>query len=183
LLRHPWQAFSLTEDYQYYLTLVQDGERIGYVPEAVVRSQMPTTFTQMRSQDIRWESSEGGQTAWHSALKLLEAGLRYRDFRRIEAIAELLTPPLSLLVSWCLLTLIVSLLLWSWPGLIFSLILIGGLLAYIGTALYLLRPPRTVYIALLHSPGFIIWKLWVYFVLRRSKKHTGEWVRTSRTIS
>ncbi len=183
LLRHPWQAFSLTEDYEYYLTLVERGERVRYVPDAVVRAAMPTTFGQMRTQDIRWESSEGGQPAWRIALKLLGAGLRHHDFARIEAIAELLTPPLSLLVSWCLMTLIVSLLLWSLPGLVFSLVLIGGVIGYIGTALYLLRPPRTVYIALLHSPGFMIWKLWVYFVLRRSKKHTSEWVRTSRTVS
>lgn len=183
LLRHPWQAFSLAEDYEYYLTLVERGERVRYVPDAVVRAVMPTTFGQMRTQDIRWESSEGGQPAWRTALRLLEAGIRYRDFRRIEAIAELLTPPLSLLVSWCLMTLIVSLLVWSLPGLVFSLVLIGGVIGYIGTALYLLRPPRTVYMALLHSPGFIIWKLWVYFVLRRSKKHTSEWVRTSRTVS
>ena len=183
LLRHPWQAFSLTEDYQYYLTLVQHGVRIRYVPEAVVRSPMPATFAQMRTQDIRWESSAGSQPAWRMALKLLGAGLRHHDLRRIEAIAELLTPPLSLLVSWCALALMLSLLLWPWPSPLFSLILIGGVIGYVGTALYLLRPPRAVYRALLHSPGFILWKLLVYFVLRRSKKHTSEWVRTSRTAS
>lgn len=183
LQRHPWQAFSLTEDYQYYLTLVQHGERIRYVPEAVVRVQMPTTFAQMRTQDIRWESSEGGQPLWRTAFNLLGAGLRYRDWRRIEATAELLTPPLSLLVSSCLLMLMASLFLWFPPALLTGLLLISGLMCYIGTALYLLRPPRSVYLALLYAPGFVIWKLWVYFVLRRSKKHTGTWVRTSRTIS
>jgi cellulose synthase/poly-beta-1,6-N-acetylglucosamine synthase-like glycosyltransferase len=183
LLRHPWQAFSITEDYQYYLTLVEHGEKVYYVPEAIVRSQMPTTFAQMRTQDIRWESLEGGQSTWHIALRLLGAGLRYCDFRRIEAIAELLTPPLSLLVSWCLITLTLSLLLWSLPELVLSIILIGGLIGYIGTALYILHPPRAVYMALLHSPGYIIWKLWVCYVLRRRKKYTSEWVRTSRNVS
>lgn len=181
LLRHPWQAFSLIEDYHYYLTLVEHGERIRYVPEAVVRSQMPTTFAQMRTQDIRWESSAGGQPAWRIALKLLRAGLRYRDLRRIEAIAELLTPPLSLLVSWCLLTLLASLLVWFPLALLLSLILISGLIGYVGTALYLMRPPRSVYLALLYAPGFMVWKIWVYFVLSRSKKHTSAWVRTSRS--
>ena len=183
LLRYPWQAYSLSEDYQYYLTLVRHGERVRYVPEAVVRSQMPTTFAQMRTQDVRWESSEGGQKTWWVALQLLESGLRSRDFARIEAVAELLTPPLSFLVSCCLLAFIASLLLWSLPGLLLSLILVGGLICYVGTALYLVRPPRKVYRAFLHAPGFMIWKLWVYFVLRRSKKHTNEWIRTSRTVS
>ena len=71
LMRYPWQAFSIAEDYQYYLTLVQHGERVRYVPEAIVRSQMPTTFAQMRTQDIRWESSERSQSTWRIALRLL----------------------------------------------------------------------------------------------------------------
>lgn len=183
LERYPWQAFSLAEDYQYYLTLVEHGERVRYVSEAVVRSQMPITFTQMRTQDIRWESSEGNRTTWQAAFRLLSAGLRHRDFVRIEAIAELLTPPLSLLISWCLLMSITSLLLWAWFELVVGCLLITMLIGYIGTALYLLRPPRQVYMALLYSPGFVIWKLWVYFVLRRSKKLTSEWLPTSRTSS
>lgn len=183
LLRYPWQAYSLSEDYQYYLTLIRHGERVRYVPEAVVRSQMPTSFAQMRTQDVRWESLEVGQKAWRVALQLLGSGLRSRDFARIEAVAELLTPPLSFLVSFCLVVLIASLLLRSLLGLLLSLILVGGLMCYVGTALYLVCPPRKVYMAFLYAPGFMIWKLWVYFVLRRSKKHTNEWIRTSRTIS
>jgi len=183
LMRHPWQAFSLTEDYEYYLTLVERGERVRYVPEAVVYSTMPITFSQMRTQDVRWESAGHDQNAWRIALKLLGAGLRTRDFVRMEAAVELLTPPLSSLVCYCLLILVVSLLVWFPPGLLLNLMLTGGLVYYIGTALYLLRPPRTMYKALLYAPGFVVWKMWVYFVLSRSKKHTGEWVRTSRTTS
>src|SRR5215471_11267979 len=37
LQRYPWQAYSLAEDYEYYLTLQEHGERVLYVPEAVVR--------------------------------------------------------------------------------------------------------------------------------------------------
>src|SRR6266699_3978744 len=91
LLRYPWQAYSLSEDYQYYLTLVRHGERVLYLPEAIVRSEMPSTFAQMRTQDIRWESLDGSQPAWKTAWHLLRAGVKNRDFARIEAIAELLT--------------------------------------------------------------------------------------------
>ena len=182
LEQYPWQAFSVTEDYQYYLTLVEHSERIRYVPDAIVRSVMPTTFAQMRTQDIRWESSQGGQPAWKIAWKLLKGGIVNRDFVRIEAVAELLTPPLSNLVGLWLLTLVGSLLLWSIPYLLISFMLIIGLMCYIATAIYLLRPPRSVYSALLHAPGFVLWKLWVLLVLQRSKKHTAEWVRTSRTV-
>lgn len=180
LARHPWQAYGQAEDYQYYLTIIEHGERVVYVPEAVVRSQMPQSFAQMRTQDIRWESSSGNQSSWKAALTLLKAGIRNRDGVRMEAVAELLTPPLSQLVCGCLLILVLSPFIWLWPGFIISLLLVASLMVYIGSAFYLLRPPRAVYMALLHAPGFVIWKLWVFFVLRRSKKHTSEWVRTSR---
>ena len=171
LMRYPWQAFPFLEDYQYYLSLVEHGERVRYVPEALVRSEMPTTFAQMRTQDILWEPLA---PSWRIALRLLKAGLRSRDFARIEAVAELLTPPLSIVTCCCLLTFIASLLLWWLPGLLLSLMLIGGVMLYVGTGLYLLHPPRAVYMALLHAPGFMIWKLWVYLVLRRSKKVTSQ---------
>ena len=205
LVRHPWQAFGIAEDYQYYLTLIQDGEWVCYVPEAIVRSQMPTTFAQMRTQDVRWEASEPQQAPWRIALRLLSTGIRLGSFVRIEAAVELLTPPLSFLASACLLMFVASLLLWfpsescnagslsslescnagllSSLEIVLILALLGGLAGYIAAAFYLLRPPSMVYKALLNAPGFMFWKLWVHFVLSRSRKHRSEWVRTSRTSS
>lgn len=178
--RYPWQAFSLSEDYQYYLSLVERGEKVLYVPAAVVRSEMPVTFAQMRTQDIRWEASQGTTSGWQTTWKLLRSGIRHGDLVRLEAIAELLTPSLSTLISWCVLTLGGSLALWSLPALLVSLLLIGGVVGYVSTAFALLRPPRAVFLALLSAPGFVLWKLWVILVLRKSKKHTAAWVRTIR---
>ncbi len=183
LQRFPWQAFALGEDYQYYLTLMLHGERVRYVPEAIVRSQMPVTFAQMRTQDVRWESAAENQPGWRTALDLVRAGLKNRDLVRFEAAAELLTPPLSLIVGWYGLTFLAAISLWWLPGVLFSLMLLVGLLIYSSAPLYLLKPPRAVYFSLVYAPGFIVWKLWVYFVLKRRKKYTGEWVRTSRIAS
>jgi cellulose synthase/poly-beta-1,6-N-acetylglucosamine synthase-like glycosyltransferase len=183
LQRYPWDAFGLTEDYQYYLTLVQHGERVVYVPEAMVRAQMPVTFEQMRTQDVRWESTDAGQSEWLTAWQLLCAGLRHRSLLRLEAVLELVTPPLSLLVVSCLVMVVASLLLTSLPEILFALILSIGVGCYISTAFFLQRPPSAIYKALLHAPRFVLWKLWVLFVLSRSPKHTKEWVRTARTSS
>jgi cellulose synthase/poly-beta-1,6-N-acetylglucosamine synthase-like glycosyltransferase len=183
LQRYPWNAFSVTEDYQYYLNLVLHGERVGYVPDAVVPSHMPPSFAHMRSQDVRWESSDTGQTTWQTAWKLLSTGLRHRDFVRIEAALELITPPLSLLVGICVLLLVLALFAHSGVVLVGSILLVLGLLCYIGTPFCLARPPLTVYKALLYAPRFIVWKLWVYCVVSRRKTQTQQWVPTARTIS
>ncbi len=185
LERCPWRVYGLSEDYQYYLTLIQRGERIHYVPDALVDSHMPPTFAETRTQDIRWESGyllkmEAWQTIW----QLLKVGLRLRNGDCFDAIAELLTPPLSLMATLCVFVLALSLLLWSPLALLFSLLLISGLVCHVGSALYLLRPPLAVYkVLLLYAPRFALWKLWVIFVLKWRKKHNTEWVRTTRPVS
>jgi len=181
LEQYPWRAFGLTEDRQYYLTLVEHGERVRYVPGAVVRSVMPTTFAQMRTQDVRWGADAPGESRWKVARRLVAAGLRARDRARVEAAMEHITPPLSVLVASCALALIAAVALRWLPGLAVALALCAGLIIYLGSAFYLLRPPRAAYKALLYAPGFVVWKLWVFFVLRRSRRHTAEWVRTTRT--
>lgn len=180
---YPWQSFGLAEDYQYYLTLVQHGERVLYVPEALVRSEMPLTFAQMRTQDIRWEASQASNPSWKIALQLVRGGLRHHDAKRLEAVAELLTPSLSNLIAGSALTLLASLALWSWLNVLVALLLVGGMIYYISSAFVLLRPPRDIFRALRSAPRFVLWKLWVVLVVRRSKKSQAEWIRTSRNAS
>jgi hypothetical protein len=184
LQRYPWQSYGLTEDYAYYLTLVRDGISVRYVPDAVLLSPMPTTFQQMRSQDVRWEArqldSELGEPLLRKAWRLLWAGVRRRDYVRVDAALELLVPPLSALVAACAVLVGAALLVGgNWERLM-AAGLTCALGCYISVALYVLRPSPRMYRALLSVPRFILWKLWIYLVLRRREQSTGEWVRTSR---
>jgi hypothetical protein len=181
LARHPWQAYGLAEDYQYYLSVVADGIRVRFVPRAVVRSHMPPTFGEMRTQDVRWEAADPSAGSWRNARRLVASGVKHRDLARIEAAAEVLAPPLSLMVAACALSLALSVALLSPLNLLASAWLWVALITYVASALYIVRPPRGAYRALLFAPAFMAWKLWVFVVLRRSKQHTGAWVRTSRS--
>jgi len=185
LTLHPWRAFGLAEDYQYYLDAVASGERVLFVPDANVRSVMPNTPRQLQSQDLRWESLEPDSSRWRHqiARRLFFDGIRRRDYARLDAFAELITPPLSVLAAGCALVLAASLALGTLPQILLALLLLGVLLAYVCSPFLLLRPPAGVYGALVFGPAYIARKLWVYFVLRRRRKHTGTWVRTARAAS
>jgi hypothetical protein len=178
--RFPWRASALSEDYQYYLTIVQHGVRVEYLPLAVVRSHMPPTFRELRTQDIRWESRQPGHDEWRVAGRLLRDGVRLRSFVRLEAALELRTPPLSPLVCSCLATVVAAIALGWAPALVIGMTLCACLLAYVATGVYLVGDLHAVGRALLHAPYFVIWKLWVVLVLRQSKAHTSAWIRTSR---
>ncbi len=189
LERIPWQAFGLTEDYEQYLTLTLAGERVRFAPDAAVRALMPDTFAAMRAQDVRWESSGRGQSHLRWAARLLRTGIAQRDWPRIEAIFELLSPPLSQLVASVALVALVVVAVVALGGaltplaltlLALALILALGVAVYIGSAFYTVRPPWGTYRALASAPAFVLWKLWVAVALKRRSTRAGVWVRTSR---
>jgi glycosyltransferase involved in cell wall biosynthesis len=184
LLRaHPWRAFGLAEDYQYYLSLVEAGVRVRYAPDAQVLSAMPTTFRQMRTQDVRWESMGVGQTPMRViAWRLLLGGLRARDLVRLEALIELVTPPLSLLALYSAVLVVASALLRDSLALAGAVGLAVGLCLYVGSACLLLRPPIEVYRALLLAPWYAARKVWIILVVSRRARETSAWVRTSREV-
>jgi cellulose synthase/poly-beta-1,6-N-acetylglucosamine synthase-like glycosyltransferase len=179
LERRPWSAFGLTEDYQYYLDLVEHGERVRFAPDALVQADMPTSFTQMRSQDERWESGVERST-WVTALSLLRAALRLHSAVPLEAALELITPPLSLLVGGGVIISLAALALGWPPTLMLALVIWLCVALYIGSALALERPPLAFYRALVYAPLYLCWKLWVKLVLVRLPRRSREWVRTSR---
>ena len=183
LTRHPWQAFGLSEDYQYYLSVVASGAKVLFVPDANVRSVMPTTARQLKTQDIRWESLTPDASSWQRriAWRLFTEGVRRRSWVRLDALAELLTPPLSALAGGCALLLVAAVALLAPLQILVAALLTIMLLAYIGSAFALLRPPLSVYRSLVYAPAYIVRKLWIYFVVRRQRKNTTTWVRTSRT--
>lgn len=180
LERFPWQAFGLAEDYQYYLDIVAAGERVWYVPEAVVRSHMPGSFEQMRSQDVRWEAGSPEAPAGRMALRLIRAGLRRRSITPIDAAAELLVPPLSSLVAALLIVLLGAAAIGTTGERVLGAALLASFALYIGSAFVMLRPGWATYRALLYAPGYMAWKLWVQIVLKRRGHTRTEWVRTVR---
>jgi 1,2-diacylglycerol 3-beta-glucosyltransferase len=176
--RFGWGAASLAEDVEFHTHLLQTGLRVTYAPEALVTAEMPTSLSQARSQQARWER---GRLALirACALPLLRSGLRQRDPARFDAAAEILVPPLSVIVLLVALCAAVALL----AGWVPTLWLAGGLLAalalYLIAGVVLARLSIRAYLSLLVAPIYILWKCWVYFVALLGRGGSG-WRRTDR---
>jgi glycosyltransferase involved in cell wall biosynthesis len=97
LERHRFAERSLVEDADLHLRLVAAGDRVAFVPEASVRSPMPTSEGAIRAQHSRWEGGRADLLRdW--TVPLVAAGTRRRDAVRLHAWLELLVPPQSVLV-------------------------------------------------------------------------------------
>jgi 1,2-diacylglycerol 3-beta-glucosyltransferase len=177
LHKHRWTA-SLTEDIEYHMELIRAGERAMFAPDAVVWAEMPDSLKASQTQNERWERGRMEMVRTYVP-GLISEGLRRRSFLLLDAAIEQLIPPFSVVAGLSLVTLLAALLLRSPRAIGLAVANIIGQIIYIFAGLALARAPRTVYQALLFTPAFILWKLWLYVRLLLGIK-PGGWVRTAR---
>lgn len=175
----PWDAVSLAEDGEYHCRLVETDRRVVFAPEAWVSSSMPTSLSQAREQQLRWE---GGRweliRTWTPRLAL--AGLRGRNPLLLHTALVPLVPPQTLHLAANIGAALLAIVLRSRSGTRLAAANLIGQACYIIGGLLLVRSPASAYRALAMSPILIAWKLWLYarIVAGRSPK---SWVRTERT--
>lgn len=187
-----WRGDSLTEDLDFALDIARGhGLRVGYVPEARVWAQMPTSGAQAASQRRRWEDGRLASVR-RRAGPLLREGIIKRQPLLVDAALDLLLPPLAqfaaLTFAWLGAVAFGIAQHWlpcpaAWAG--------GGAFAVLGLALYVLGglrvsgASRAAYLALLRAPFYGVWKLALMVTGRRGKSAAAnappEWVRTART--
>jgi len=178
IARFGWGAFTLAEDAEFHLQLVEAGVRVAYAPEATVLAAMPASLRGSRSQNVRWERGRLQLLRAHGP-RLLAAGLCRRDPARLDALAEQLVPPLSALTGLTafFFALTMALRVRGARGLALAVLL--GQLGYVVTGLRLAGAAPRAYAALLLAPIYIVWKLSVYVAAAVGIKDS-RWVRTQR---
>jgi cellulose synthase/poly-beta-1,6-N-acetylglucosamine synthase-like glycosyltransferase len=203
LIEHYSWSSSLTEDIELHMSLLLDGERVTFAPDAIVWGEMPDKLSSSASQHMRWEQGKK-QMARSYVPKLLRVGWRElwtgrpgRAFLLWDAVMEFLQPPFSLLAMASLASLGVSLALFVLePALPVGLFLKGsGVLAalsvllavaiilgqgvYLYAGLHSVSAPRQVYFNLINAPRLMIWKGWQMFMVLLGRGQSS-WVRTKR---
>lgn len=181
----PHQAHSVVEDLEYGIHLGRAGYRVGYVPEASVRSLMPSTEPASRSQRLRWE---GGRRALarKQGAPLVKEGLLHRDPLLLDLGLDLLVPPLTTLVLAAGAGLVLALgLKGLTDGLVLSLFPWGFSVTALGV--YVLRGWALsglglwgLRVLLTAAPAYIAWKM---MLKPGTSGAPREWVRTEREPS
>lgn len=176
--RFGWGSYSLTEDVEYHVRLIEAGIHVVYVPHATAAAEMPVNLAQARSQQARWE--RGRLELVRAYVPPLVRGfLRHGDAARLDAAMEIMLPPLSLLIgAVCACLALAGALRW-WPALALALALVMllGLHGLIGAALAKLS--WRAYLSLLRAPLFVAWKCGVYLAALFGRDD-DSWIRTQR---
>lgn len=178
VLRERRFSGALTEDLEYHLELVLDGERATFAPDAVIEAEMPNTLAASNSQHARWEQGRIEMVRRYVP-RLLKGAITRPSFVLLDAAMEQLIPPFSVLVGASVAALGAGVALQSRPAIILGAALVGGQAIYVVSGLALAGAPPKTYKALLYAPVLVAWKILLYLRVLFGAGPKG-WVRTAR---
>jgi 1,2-diacylglycerol 3-beta-glucosyltransferase len=179
LERVPWRSFSLAEDAEQHLRLVEAGLRAEFCPEAGVSSPMPASLAGGADQQSRWEAGRALLLRdWTP--RLLGRALARRDPLLAHAALEQAIPPLSMLAAATAATGAAALATRSRPARRLSALALAGQAAHVIGGLALTRAPRATWRALVLAPALAARKARIYGDMA-SGRGPSTWVRTERT--
>lgn len=171
----PYNSFSIVEDLEYHLRLIDAGKTVSLIGNAAVWSDMPVGGAEAKSQRERWEG--GRFIVCRQLVPRLLADVFVRHRREfIEPLFELLLLPLAFHLA-----LILPLLLSS--NIIikvyaeFSLMIV---VVHVLSAMILGKANRFDYLALASVPFYVLWKLINIKGILRTAIKGAEWKRTGR---
>ncbi len=179
LVKFPWNAFSIVEDTEYGLTLINHNIRIHFAPEMGVYACQPETLQEAFAQRVRWASGNSTLTKGR-AIRLIASGIMQLNLAQVDLGISLIagSRPLLLVANSALLVLSIAVsshILVSWA----ALVLLAQIL-YIGLGIALNGFSRQKMKCLLLSPFYLVW-LCMVSLLGMAGFRNNQWVRTTRS--
>lgn len=176
--RFGWDAFTLAEDVEFHLRLVEAGIRVAYAAETSVLGEMPTSLQEAQTQNVRWER---GRIQMLQAFgpRMLARGVRQGNPAMLDAVAEQLVPPLSVLTALTTLFFVGTVVLGATAPRRLAAAVLLGQIGYVLTGLRVARSPLRFYLLLVRAPLYVAWKVWIY-LLAAARLRDTRWIRTSR---
>jgi cellulose synthase/poly-beta-1,6-N-acetylglucosamine synthase-like glycosyltransferase len=173
----PYTARSIVEDVEYHILLVQQGLRVCWVDDTVVRGDMPVASSAAGTQRARWE---GGRLRLAlDRVPGLLGGVLAGRWRMLDPALDLLLLPLALHVSLILAALALAAL--GTGGLILAAgAALGVVLVHVVTGLCLIGASASHWLVLASSPAYIVWKLLLLTRIVKAAGRQTEWVRSER---
>lgn len=183
IARFGWNAFSLTENWEYYIILTLHGYVVSSAPEAVIYAQVARSLKLGETQRMRWMKGriETLQKYWRP---LVGQGLLDPSPVKLDALVELARPSYSMLFIWsvgylmaCAVLTIAGLVNTGW--LVAAGVMVAAQAGYILAGVAVGRPSPATWLALASVPFYLGWKLAVSLKGLLTIKDKA-WVKTTR---
>jgi hypothetical protein len=170
----PYEAFSLVEDLEYHLRIVDLGRQVVFADRTEVRADMPAGRRGASSQRARWEG--GRLRVAMQCIPWLLNGVAHGDLRLLEPLMELLLLPLAFHVA----------ILGAAVAIPFEPARIYGLCALVVVAIHVVGAVIIAggdwkdLVTLLIAPVYVAWKITATPIILRAARGGAPWIRTAR---
>lgn len=182
--KYGWNAFSLVENWEYYLMLTLQGYTVASVKEAIIYSQVTKSLQSAKSQRVRWSKGrlETLLKYWPDFFK---HGILKCDIHKIDALIEILRPSYSVQIFWSIIYIVLIFIFNEFSTEFYSMFLtvacfiLGSQILYFFIGLLIQKPSLKTWLALFMVPLYILWKIFVTIsgmLTFRDK----SWIRTKR---
>lgn len=178
-----WNAFSLTENWEYYIILTLNGYVVTSAEDAIIYSQVAKSLKLGKNQRIRWLKGQI-DTILRYWKPLLKNGVFSFDKLKIDAFIELIHPSYSMLFFWSIVYLFITFIIWKATGTYYftiwwAFIIFVSQILYFLFGLIIQKAPLKTWLSLVMVPPYLIWKVVINLnslVNFRNKK----WLKTER---
>jgi cellulose synthase/poly-beta-1,6-N-acetylglucosamine synthase-like glycosyltransferase len=185
LKEQTWSAFTLSEDWEYFAKLIEQGKSVDFAVRAEVLQQESRSLKQATTQRLRWSKGKF-YVVRHLGMNLLTKGIRSRNWTMADASLSLLLPNWSMQINLILLTLAMSLMLpistFKAAALILCICMLGAQGIILMMGVFLAGDYWRVFKAILVAPLFLVWKFTIDFVSMTGIYRGKEWIRTERHV-
>lgn len=161
--RYGWNAFSITENWEYYIKLTLQGHVVRYAPDAVIFSHAVRVLSHGETQRTRWFKGRLGILG-NYFWPLFINGLAPLKPNHIDALIELASPSYSMLFCWSLasftgvvIPLAAGLPTGGWT--IWASLLVVMQVVLFVAGLVISKAPLKTWLQLTYVPVFLIWKI------------------------
>jgi cellulose synthase/poly-beta-1,6-N-acetylglucosamine synthase-like glycosyltransferase len=172
--RVPYTAGSVVEDLEYHLVLIWHGVRVDFADQALVRGEMPSSGSGVRTQRTRWEGGRLRMLVEHAPG--LVRDVCFGQHTALEPLLDLLLLPLSYHVA-LLALLLATPLPWAQALAIGSLAVVAF---HVVAAARVGGVPIRNLAAILYVPFYIAWKILLLPVTLAKAGRESPWLRTAR---
>lgn len=191
---HNWSS-SLTEDIEFHMSLLLEGTKVHFAPDAVVWAEMPNSIEDANSQNERWESGRLEMAKKYvpeliRAAILPKQGQKRNAIPQLDAVMEHVIPPFAIFNGISLILIVVGSILFfidrsaplAQQNFFVALAILMIQIVYLLSGLILTKAPAAVYKNLLRAPFYVLWKIMLVFRIF-SNKTEDDWIRTARNES
>ncbi|MFP5221206.1 MAG: glycosyltransferase family 2 protein [Acidobacteriota bacterium] len=179
LRENPWQAYSITEDTEYGILLLERGIEVAYLPATGVTTRLPETFEQLKTQRERWAAGNAA-IARTRVPGLISRAVKTGDWRLADAAWSLLVSSKPQLIGCAFLASLIALIMQqgafvAWGA---GVLTLHGILLALGVRA--MKSLDSSLSALLHLPG-VLWFLTRTLAKGCLSRTQKAWMRTGRS--